>query len=118
MREECGVSKSLLQLRERELMYLLPGPLRCLFEQGGQWSGSVSKIVDKTLVEACQAQKTPDIFYRARGGPVRDGHNLVGVRFDPFAIHEISTKLDFALAKRAFIELREEFLSSEVEQNR
>ena len=39
------------------------------------------------------------------------------MRFDPFAIHEISTKLDFALAKRAFLELREEFLSSEVNQN-
>ena len=39
------------------------------------------------------------------------------VRFDPFAIHEISTKLDFALDKRAFLELREEFLSSEVKQN-
>ena len=39
------------------------------------------------------------------------------MRFDPFAIHEISTKLYFALAKRAFLVLREEFLSSEVKQN-
>jgi len=39
------------------------------------------------------------------------------VRFDPFAIHEISTKLYFALAKRAFLVLREEFLSLEVKQN-
>ena len=52
-----------------------------------------------------------------RSGPVRDGLNLVVVRFDPFAIHEISTKLDFALAKRAFLELSEEFLGSEVKQN-
>ena len=39
------------------------------------------------------------------------------MRFDPFAIHEISTKLDFALAKRAFLEIRKEFISSEVKQN-
>ena len=68
--------------------------LRGLFEQVGQRSSSVREILDKTLVEACQAQKTPDIFYRARGGPVRDGRNLVGVRFDHFTIHELATKLD------------------------
>jgi len=69
------------------------------------------------LVEACQAQKAPDIFYRARHGPGRDGRKLVGERLGPVAIHKISTKLDFALSKRAFLELREEFLSSEAMQN-
>ena len=62
-----GVSKSFLQLRESHLRELLLGPLR-----------SVSKIPnpDKTLVEARQAQKTPDMFYRSRGEPVSDGCNL------------------------------------------
>ena len=110
MREECGVSTTLLQLRERQLMELLPGPRRCLFEQGCQGSDGVREILYKAFVEAYQAQNTPDIFYHAWGGPVRDGRNLVRVRFDPFSTHEISTKLDFALTTRAFLELCEEFL--------
>ena len=68
MREEYGVSESLLQLRESQLMELLPGPLRGRFEQGGQWSSSVREILDKTLVESWQAEKTPDIFDRSRVG--------------------------------------------------
>ena len=39
------------------------------------------------------------------------------MRFYLFAIHEISTKLYFALTKRASCELRKEVLSSDVKQN-
>ena len=66
MSEEGGVSEGVLHLCKSLLMDLLPGLLRGLFEQGDQGSGSGRDILNKTLVEAFQAQKTPNIFYRAR----------------------------------------------------
>ena len=36
---------------------------------------------------------------------------------DPFVIHKISTNLDFALTKRAFLELREEVFGTQAKQN-
>ena len=101
---------------QRELASVSPTPARGglsgLFEKRDQWDGSASEIPDKTLVEA-----SPDIFHSEPGGPICNGRNLVGVRFDPFAIHKISPKLDFALSKTAFREVREKCLSSEVKQN-
>ena len=45
------------------------------------------------------------------------GRNIVGVGHDSFAIHEISTNLDFMLTKIAFRKLREVFFSTEVKQD-